>query len=159
MARDFLSNQIKTKKIIGSGNSSGPKLIVYTSDDSSGNSGEISSELTQRLSVLPPSTKIYIDGVPGSKAVTFGGDVYVSGTLWPLNNLSSMWEADANDANNLMPTNIIDGDTGLFALDTSADTDDGIVSYSRYTTSNRSFALDLHFEVDPNDPNSVMPKI
>ena len=159
MARDFLSNQIKTKKIIGSDNSSGPKLIVYTADDSTGNSGEISSELTQRLSVLPSSTKIYIDGIPGSNSVTFGGDVYVSGTLWPLNNLSSMWEVDSSDANNLIPTNIIDGDTGLFALDISADTDDGVASYSRYTTSNRSFALDLHFEADPNDSNSIMPKI
>ena len=159
MARDFLSSQIKTKKIIGSGNNSGPKLIVYTSDDSTGINGELSNELTQRLTVLPDSTKIYIDGVPGAKSVTFGGDVYVSGTLYPLSNVSSMWEPDPDDANNLIPTNIIDGDTGLFALDTSADTDDGVISYSRYTTSSRSFALDLYFEVDPEDSNNLIPKI
>ena len=61
-----------------------------------------------------------------------------------------MWEVDPTDSNNLIPTNIIDGDTGLFAMDFGSllDTEGNVIDYSRYTLSNRNCALDKFFEVD-----------
>lgn len=67
--------------------------------------------------------------------------------------LSSLWKPDPNDSNNLVPTNIVDGDTGCFALDFNMYLEsDNNVSVSTYTLSNRSDAKDLYFELD-NDGN------
>lgn len=67
--------------------------------------------------------------------------------------LSSLWELDPNDSNNLMATSILDGDTGLFSLDFNMTLDDeNIINTIKYTTTNRSDAKDLYFEFD-NDGN------
>jgi hypothetical protein len=61
-----------------------------------------------------------------------------------------MWEVDPADSTNLIPTNIIDGDTGLFAMDFSTLLSElnGSIEYSSYTLSSRDCALDKLFEVD-----------
>ena len=167
MARDFLTKQARTGKIIGNNpTESEPKLIVYPDKIGSGGSeianatdsvGGFSTGLTSRLANVGLDTFIYIDGIPGSKkagtantVAVFGGDVVISGSLYAEGNASSMWEVDPADVNNLIPTNIIDGDTGLFAMDFSTLLSglNGSIEYSSYTLSSRDCALDKLFEVD-----------
>jgi hypothetical protein len=63
--------------------------------------------------------------------------------------LSSLWEPDPFDNNNLRATNILDGDTGLFSLDFNMTLDsDNIINTIKYVTTNRSDARDLYFEFD-----------
>ena len=50
-----------------------------------------------------------------------------------------------------MPTSIIDGDTGLFALDFNLYLDDeNIINTVKYTTTSRPDARDRYFEFDDN---------
>lgn len=71
--------------------------------------------------------------------------------------LSSLWEVDPNDANNLIPTNTLDGDTGLFALDFNLTLDNqNIINLVKYTTTERDDARDKFFEFDEN--GNVTPK-
>lgn len=71
--------------------------------------------------------------------------------------LSSMWEPDPNDSNNLIPTGIIDGDTGLFAADFNIELlDNNIIDTFKYTATNRTDAQDLYFEFDSN--GNIVPK-
>ena len=177
MAKDFLTKQARTGKIIGNNNSNSgnhPKLIVYSDSNaknSSGvdsNTGELSSDLANRLANVGADAFIYIDGIPGSKkagtsdtVAVFGGDVVVSGSLYAKGNESSLWElVDANDANSdLMPTNTIDGDTGLFAMNFEPETDsDGVTEYSRYTTTLKNCSSDLYFEYDGSNLDTIIPK-
>ena len=167
MARDFLTKQARIGKIIGiNPTESEPKLIIYPDKIGSGGSeianatdsvGGFSTGLASRLANVGLDTFIYIDGIPGSKkagtantVTVFGGDVVISGSLYAEGNASSMWEVDPTDSNNLIPTNIIDGDTGLFAMDfgSLSDVEGNVIDYSRYTLSNRNCALDKFFEVD-----------
>ena len=180
MARDFLTKQARIGKIIGiNPTESEPKLIVYSDENAADSVGGFSTGLTSRLANVGLDTFIYIDGIPGSKkagtantVTVFGGDVVISGSLYAEGNASSMWEVDPTDANNLIPTNIIDGDTGLFAMSHDEivyleynDFLDRIIQReddSRYTMSNRDFAIDLHFEIDKSDPsnyNNIIPKV
>lgn len=65
--------------------------------------------------------------------------------------LSSMWTIDSQDINNLIPTNVIDGDTGCFAMDFNVYLEsDNNVSNSTYTLTNRPDAKDIYFELDDN---------
>ena len=166
MSRDFLSTQIKTGKIIGSNsNESQPKLIVYSDEFAEDKVGGFKTALSNRIASIGTETFIYIDGVPGSKkantpnsVTVFGGDVVIKGDLYAEGNASSMWEVDPTDANNLIPTNIIDGDTGLFAMDfgklkfneynSTLDVIASAEDFSRYTLSSRDCGLDKFFEVD-----------
>ena len=165
MAKDFLSSQIRTSKIIGNG-SSAPKLVVYWDDNAEDSIGTYSSDLQNRVDALPDSTFIYIDGVPGSKAAdtpntvsVFGGDVVIKGNLYVEGNEWSMWEPDPSDSNNLIPTNTIDGDTGLFAMNFESIIEtDGTISFSNYTMTDRPFAVDKYFEFDSSNVNNVIPK-
>ena len=108
MARDFLTDQARTGKIIGNNSpDSEPKLIVYSDSNASDNIGGKSQELTTRLGEVGTDTFIYIDGIPGSKKAgtadtvsVFGGDVVISGSLYAEGNASSMWEVDPTDPNN-----------------------------------------------------------
>ena len=161
MARDFLSKQIKTNKIIGS-SSSGPKLLVYSEDIASDNIGGIPSDLLQDIG---SSTFLYVHGskcgvehnIPNSVAV-FGGDVIIKGHLYTETAEESLWEIDASNNDNLVPTNILDGDTGLFALDLNVLFDDSqnVLQYSQYTMTNRSTAVDKYFEFDSD--GNLMPR-
>lgn len=163
MARDFLSKQIKTNKIIGS-SSSGPKLLVYSEDIASDNIGGIPSNLLQDIG---SETFLYVHGskcgvehnIPNSVAV-FGGDVIIKGHLYTETAEESLWEIDETDNDNLIPTNILDGHTGMFALDFSPITeilvDDNMLESSQYTMSNRSTAVDKYFEFDSD--GNVMPR-
>mgnify|MGYP000253521238 CR=1 FL=1 len=79
--------------------------------------------------------------------------VYIGKKSIEVNNssLSSLWEVDPLDSNNLRATSILDGDTGLFSLDFNMTLDnDNIVNTIKYTTTNRQDARDLHFEFDDN---------
>ena len=164
MARDFLSSQIKTNKIIGS-SSSGPKLIVYSEDNALDSVGGITP--SNMLSDIGPETFLYVHGskcgvehsIPNSVAV-FGGDVIVKGHLYTEMAEESLWEIDETDNDNLIPTNILDGTTGLFALDFSPITeiliDDNMIESSQYTMTNRSTAVDKYFEFDSD--GNVMPR-
>lgn len=177
MAKDFLTKQARTGKIIGNNNSNSgnhPKLIVYSDanakDINGANSsiGELSSDLTTRLLDVGADAFIYIDGIPGSKkagtpdtVAVFGGDVVVSGSLYAKGNESSLWELeDSNDPNSdLMPTNTIDGDTGLFAMNFEPETNsDGVTEYSRYTTTLKNCSSDIYFEYDGSNLDTIIPK-
>ena len=71
--------------------------------------------------------------------------------------LSSLWEPDPADSNNLMPTNVLDGDTGCFALDMNIYLlEDNTIALSSYTTTTRDDAVDKYFEIDSN--GNVVPK-
>jgi len=68
--------------------------------------------------------------------------------------LSSMWKEVSGE---LVPTGIIDGNTGLFAADFNIDLlDDGEVEIFKYTTTTREDAQDLYFELDSN--GDITPK-
>ena len=164
MAKDFLSKQIRTNKIIGSSSSS-PKLIMYPDDNALDNIGNVTP--TDMLSGLDDSTFLYVHGskcgvehnIPNSVAV-FGGDVVIKGHLYTEMAEESLWEIDETDNNNLIPTNILDGTTGLFALDFSPIVDilidDNMIESSQYTMTNRSTAVDKYFEFDSD--GNVMPR-
>ena len=177
MAKDFLTKQTRTGKIIGNNNSgtgSHPKLIVYSdsnakdSNDANSSTGELSTGLANRLDNVGADAFIYIDGIPGSKkagtadtVAVFGGDVVISGSLYAEGNASSMWEVDPTDSDNLMPTNTIDGDTGLFAMNFEPEFVENILSVaSSYTLTNRDCALDKYFEYDSSDSTrgTITPK-
>lgn len=86
MARDFLSDQIRTKQLIGSGSNTNPKLIVYSDTDAPDNLGGIPTGL---LSNVGQDVFLFVSGTINgkedavNKSVTlFGGDVVVSGTLY-----------------------------------------------------------------------------
>tara|TARA_B100000212_G_scaffold112375_1_gene83718 strand:+ start:11736 stop:12251 length:516 start_codon:yes stop_codon:yes gene_type:complete len=171
MARDFLTDQTRTGNIIGNNSpDSEPKLIVYSDSNALDNIGGKSTELGNRLNNVGDDAFIYIDGIPGSKKLgtantvaVFGGDVVVSGSLYSEGNSSSLWEVDPTDSDSLIPTNIIDGHTGLFAMDFNTYIDfDGTVYQNSYTMSVNSCIVDTLFELDTsdqNDLNNIMPKL
>lgn len=182
MSKDFLATRARTGKIIGANTvEAEPKLIVYSDSNATDRAGAIEGAVTARINECSKDTFIYFDGIPGSKKAfvaddtntanhytvsVFGGDLVVSGTLYAEGNASSMWEEDSSG--NLIPTNTIDGDTGLFAMNFDEVREDiaqigtntflGNIDHSRYTLSSRDCALDLFFEVDQSDNNNIVPK-
>jgi hypothetical protein len=86
MARDFLSDQIRTKNLIGSGSSPNPKLVVYSDTDAPDNNGTLPANL---LDNVGSDVFLFVSGTINGKAdavdkstTLFGGDVIVSGTLY-----------------------------------------------------------------------------
>ena len=168
MAKDFLSNQIRVKKLIGNGSGTDPKLIVYSDTNASGSTGSVND--SKMLSNVGDDVFLFVSGsicgkqnnIPDSVTV-FGGDVVVSGSLYSEGNSSSLWEVDPTDSDSLIPTNIIDGHTGLFAMDFNTYIDfDGTVYQNSYTMSVNSCIVDTLFELDTsdqNDLNNIMPKL
>jgi hypothetical protein len=160
MARDFLSSQIKTAKLIGSGDGNLPKLTFYADNDSSDNTGGIPESVLQNVG---QDTFLFVSGsicgkknnIPKSVS-TFGGDVVISGSLYVERVDDSLWEIDPSDPESLIPTNILDTQTGLFALDFNSfvDQDNSIIN-SQYTMTNRHNAADRFFEFDSE--GNVMP--
>jgi len=159
MAKDFLSSQIRSNKIIGS-NPTGPKLLVYSDDTALDNVGNIPENM---LTGIGPETFLYVHGskcgvehsIPNSVSV-FGGDVVIKGNLYVEKSQVSLWEIDKEDSDNLVPTNILDGDTGLFALDLNLILDENTLQTSQYTMTNRTNAADKYFEFDSD--GNVMPR-
>lgn len=161
MAKDFKSNQIRVGKLIGSNsNSSEPKLIVYPDSSVLDGSGGINPNM---LANVGADTFLFVSGsicgkknnIPDSVTV-FGGDVVISGSLYVERVGDSLWEIDPTDSDNLIPTNILDGDTGLFGLDFNLFIeDDGTIITSQYTMTNRDDASDRYFEFDSE--GNVMP--
>ena len=86
MPRDFLSDQIRSKKIIGDSDSTSPKLMIYSDDAALDSVGGINSSL---LTNVGNDVFLFISGTIDGRenntqnSVTlFGGDVVVSGTLY-----------------------------------------------------------------------------
>jgi len=91
MAKDFLSDQIRTKALIGSGSAPNPKITVYADTDAPDNEGSVPSGL---LSNVGSDVFLFVSGAidgkenNSDKSVTlFGGDVVVSGTLYTENHV------------------------------------------------------------------------
>ena len=163
MAKDFLSNQIRVKKLIGNGSGSDPKLIVYSDTNASDSIGNVND--SNMLANVGDDVFLFVSGsicgkqnnIPDSVTV-FGGDVVVSGSLYGLKTDASLWEIDAVFDDSLTPTNVLDGDTGLFAIDFNEFTDIDVTPwpYSQYTMTNRREAADKYFEFDSD--GNVMPR-
>jgi hypothetical protein len=80
----------------------------------------------------------------------------LSGTIQPTS-LCSLFETDSNG--DLMPAMILDGDTGVMAIDFSFDPDsDNLIPFgTNYTTTSRDDAVDRYLEID-ND-GDITPKV
>ena len=161
MAKDFLSSQIKTTKIIAA-DSTSPRILIYPAGSSSDSIGGTNADL---LTDVGSDVFLFVSGSKCGKAnitpnsvALFGGDVVISGSLYVEQSDASLWEEDISDLNNLIPTNIIDGDTGLFAMDFSPVFGDSgnMIESSQYTMTNRSSVGDKYFEFDSE--GNVMPR-
>ena len=91
MAKDFLSDQIRAKTLIGSGSAPNPKITVYADTDAPDSEGTIPTGL---LTNVGSDVFLFVSGtIDGkenntNKSVTlFGGDVVVSGTLYSENHV------------------------------------------------------------------------
>jgi len=174
--KDFITKRVKTNALIAkSSELSSIKLMVY-SDDSAGvdDIGNISETVT---SGVGPDVYLFISGSKLNKKnnnlqdgnVLFGGDVISSGSIYSyfgrrLDNIenigiSSLFE---NIGDEIIPTNFIDGDTGMWALNidnqsVNISEEDNVLSlFSEYTTTLRDNALDINFEYDEN--GDIIPK-
>jgi hypothetical protein len=114
MARDFLSDQIRAKNLIGSGSSSNPKLTIYADTDATNNEGGIPGSM---LTNVGDDVFLFVSGtIDGkadalSKTVTlFGGDVVVSGTLYAENQVI---EVDALQTGSLSVSGSINHRDGI----------------------------------------------
>ena len=163
MARDFLSSQIRTDKIIAA-DSTSPRILIYPAGSATDNVGGTNTDL---LTNVGNEVFLFVSGSKCGKAnntpnsvALFGGDVVISGSLYVEQTDTSLWEEDSTLTDCLIPTNIIDGDTGLFAMDFSGFTDvliDGQqIGISQYTMTNRLSVGDKYFEFDSD--GNVMPR-
>ena len=162
MARDFLSSQIRTDKIIAA-DSTSPRILIYPSGSATDNVGGTSTDL---LTNVGNEVFLFVSGSKCGKAnstpnsiALFGGDVVISGSLYVEQSDTSLWEEDPDDPSNLIPTNIIDGDTGLFAMDFSPLFSDSgnMLESSQYTMTNRLSVGDKFFEFDSD--GNVIPRV
>ena len=179
-ARDFLATRTRTESIIGGG--SATKLVVYSKDNATDNSGGKSTELQSRIGGLGNEVYFYVDGVPDGKenntagsVAAFGGDVVVSGKLYAntfvsSGESSSLWELDSNS--DLTMSGILDYTNGAFSIDLNSGSLDynssevtidslmeEIQNINSYTLSNRSSIAinDTYFEFDSS--GNIMPKL
>lgn len=91
MARDFLSDQIRTKQLIGSGSQGSPKITIISDTEAPNNDGTIVSGV---LDNVGDDVFLFVSGTIDGKAnntpssvTLFGGDVVVSGTLYAENQI------------------------------------------------------------------------
>lgn len=78
---DFKSSGIRAERIIASGSSSNPRLLLIGSG-AAGNDGVTVDTANLRLAGTGSDTWLFISGaVGGNDRVTFGGDVHISGSL------------------------------------------------------------------------------
>ena len=144
MPIDFKASQIRTNKIIASGSTDNPKLLIYSIDASSNDEGG----LLQNFSTGSDSW-LYISGaINSNERVVFGGDVVSSGSLiigpQPLESLfSAVINSNPNLSrigikNNSPETTLHIGgtsDPGL-VVDTGA-----IINYGRNSASSATFLV------------------
>jgi hypothetical protein len=79
---DFKASGIRAERIIASGSSTNPRLLLIGSG-ASGNDGISVNTSDIKLTGTGSDTWLFISGsVGGSDRVTFGGDVFISGTLF-----------------------------------------------------------------------------
>jgi hypothetical protein len=144
MPIDFKASQIRTNKIIASGSTNNPKLLIYSVDASSNDEGG----LLQNFSTGSDSW-LYISGaIDANEKVIFGGDVVSSGSLivdpQPLESLfSAIVNSNPNLSrigikNNSPETTVHIGgnnDPGLI-VDTGA-----IINYERNAASSATFLV------------------
>lgn len=114
MARDFLSDQIRTKNLIGSGSSPNPKLVVYSDTDAPDNAGTLPANL---LDNVGSDVFLFVSGTINGKAddvnkstTLFGGDVVVSGTLYAEKQII---EVDVNQTGSLLVSGSITHEDGI----------------------------------------------
>ena len=157
MPKDFLSNQVRTSKIIGNGSST--KLLIYPDTKATDTTGGIDANMLQNVGsdvyLFVSGSKCGKENNINNSVVLFGGDVVISGSLYVEQGNTSLWEIDSSDSNNLIPTNILDGDTGLFAMDFNIIADQNEIVFSQYTMTSRSHGSDKYFEIDSDN---VIPR-
>jgi len=79
---DFKTSGIRAERIIASGSSSNPRLLLIGSG-AAGNDGVTVDTSSLILAGTGSDTWLFVSGsVGGSDRVTFGGDVFISGTLY-----------------------------------------------------------------------------
>ena len=130
--KDFSSSQVKTKKIIASGqNILEPKLLVYAKSDTTDDFGGIDSTM---LNEVGSDVYLFVSGTVGGKenntqdsTVLFGGDVIISGTLYAENQVI---EVDALSTGSLQVSGSIIHSEGINIGDTidNAGYSDGLFS-------------------------------
>ena len=86
MPKDFLSNQIKTGQIIGSGSQNNPEVVIVNANVTDGTGGINADVLTNKAG---PDVFLFVSGTIGGKndatensVSVFGGDVVISGSLF-----------------------------------------------------------------------------
>lgn len=86
MPKDFLSNQIKTGQIIGSGSQDRPEVVIINSSVTDGE-GTINADVLSNKA--GPDVFLFVSGAIGGKdsatvdsVSVFGGDVVISGSLY-----------------------------------------------------------------------------
>lgn len=98
----------------------------------------------------PPANPNPGSGIPNpNDPLWIEAYIYIGNMISDANysSVSSLWEYDAN--NNLQPSNVLDGDTGCWALDMNIRLlNDGEISLTSYTTTTRTDAIDKYFELD-----------
>lgn len=79
---DFKSSGIRTERIIASGNLSNPRLLIIGSGSTNSDGVNVNTD-TIKLSGTGSDTWLFISGSKGgTDRVTFGGDLYLSGTVY-----------------------------------------------------------------------------
>ena len=89
MPKDFLSSQIKTGQIIGSGSQDRPEVVIVNADATDGVGGINADVLTSKAG---DDVFLFVSGTIGGKNAStpnsvsvFGGDVVISGSLFDAN--------------------------------------------------------------------------
>lgn len=173
--KDFITKRIKTNSIIAKSTEvSSIKLMIY-SDETLGvdDIGNIDNSITENVG---EDVYLFISGSKLNKKnnnlengnVLFGGDVISSGSIYSffgrrLDNIenigiSSLFQSQDGE---LIPSNFLDGDTGLWAINIGNESaninlDNSISMFSEYTLSNKDNAIDINFEYNEN--GDIMPK-
>jgi len=79
---DFKASGLRTERIIASGSLNNPRLLIIGSGSTNSDGINVDTS-TLKLAGTGSDTWLFISGsVGGNDRVTFGGDVYISGTLF-----------------------------------------------------------------------------
>jgi hypothetical protein len=108
---DFKSSGIRAERIIASGSSTNPRLLLIGSG-AAGNDGITVNTSDLKLTGTGSDTWLFISGaVGGTDRVTFGGDVYVSGSI--LGAIVAATPAGSNTQVQFNTSNAFDADPGF----------------------------------------------
>jgi hypothetical protein len=179
--KDFKSSRIRLNKIISVPDSAiSPEMLIYSSTSQGVDDiGGLSSSITQNVS---DDTFLFVSGTIGSAKVagsrgtsTFGGDVVISGSLYVeqqtnlkaehVRYLESPLEDDGQG--NIFPsTDLRSSDNSCILFETNEvlafDLVDGTGEKSLFEINlkltDREDFVDKYFEIDPDNPGSVMLK-